>query len=409
MQQPALQIRMLGEFSIQWGQAVVVSGQSRRSKALQLLQYLLANRGQMIPQEELIRLLLEDEDCTNPLNTLKNIVYRARKLFLEAGLTQEAYILAKGGAYGFNPGVVCVIDTEAFSACLEEAETADPEQRYQALRRAMDVYGGDYLPREVGTPWVEAASIGYQNQYKACVQAAYQYLMDQQSYEQALLVASQAIALYPYLEDFRLLRMTCLYACNRTKEAILEYNMVSNMLLDELGIVPSRPLRDLYQRMLSASDREVKSLDEVLHDLRHDMAQEPGAYYCDYLMFTNTLHILLRRMERTGESAYLVLVRLQAASGGQLSVERCKTAVQCFHRAAQRALRRSDFYTRVSSSQFLVLLTSLTYENCRLVVDRMNRAFKDIPESFGAHLQAEAVSAAQCLPPPPEPDYTWSE
>lgn len=406
--QQVLQIRMLGEFSIRCGETVVVSEQSRRSKSLQLLQYLLVRRGQPASQEDLMHLLLEDEDCGNPVNTLKNIVYRARKLFTDVGLTED-YIVAKNGAYGFNKAIDCQIDVEHFAALADQAAAAKPAaSRCSIALQAIQAYGGDFLPREAATPWAVAAGIRYQNQYLDCVRWAFEQLLLEKDYEQVLAVVSDAITLYPYQEELRHMRMRCLYESGRVKEAMMEYNMVATLLLDELGVVPSESLRTLYQQILATTERRVMSFQDVLEDLHHDLGAVRGAYYCDYLIFSNLFQVLKRRMERNGESAYLLLVSLQSTSGGQLATGRCKSAIRAFHGATQHTLRRSDLYTRVTSSQFLVLLSNLTYENGLLVADRIGKAFKEASESYGARMHVEMVAADRQIWPSKRPDYSWS-
>ena len=75
-------VRMLGGFSVYYGERPIVSERSRNSKVTQLLEYLLMNRRRGVPQEELIEVLLAGEESESPANVLKNLIYRLRKLFI---------------------------------------------------------------------------------------------------------------------------------------------------------------------------------------------------------------------------------------------------------------------------------------------------------------------------------------
>ena len=61
-------VRMLGGFSVYYGERPIVSERSRNSKVTQLLEYLLMNRRRGVPQEELIEVLLAGEESESPAN-----------------------------------------------------------------------------------------------------------------------------------------------------------------------------------------------------------------------------------------------------------------------------------------------------------------------------------------------------
>ena len=84
-----LTVTMFGGFEVTYGETAVIPRDARNSKVVQLFQYLLCRRGSMIPQGELIEVLLGEADCANPLAVLKNIVYRLRKLLGERGDPRE--------------------------------------------------------------------------------------------------------------------------------------------------------------------------------------------------------------------------------------------------------------------------------------------------------------------------------
>jgi pimeloyl-ACP methyl ester carboxylesterase len=64
------------------------------------------------------------------------------------------------------------------------------------------------------------------------------------------------VAQHPYRERLREQQMLALYRCGRQADALLAYRRARRFLTEELGIEPSRPLRDLERRIL-AQDEEL--------------------------------------------------------------------------------------------------------------------------------------------------------
>nr|WP_162990848.1 BTAD domain-containing putative transcriptional regulator [Maliibacterium massiliense] len=404
-----LQVKMLGGFSIKWGDTSVISEHGRENKVTHLIEYLLVNRKRSVPQEELIDVLLAGDDSDNPVNVLKNIVYRARKLFSAAGMPDKAYIYRKNGAYGFSSDLPCEVDVERFEAQLARARR-EGAQGLAACLEAIAIYRGDFLPRGYGVDWVVPRMVRYQNMYQDCVLEACKTLRARGRGQEALHIIDQAIALYPTFEAFRIQRMECLYEMKRIKDAIVEYEAAAAMLFDELGVNPSQQLRDLYLKVTTGLEELALSLDDILEELADDDLQQPGAFYCNFPMFSNTYRFVTRHMARSGQSAFVMLCTLSDGEGTTLARGRSCEAAQVFHRTVRAALRRSDVYTRYSPSQFLVLLMNINQENCKMVAGRMEVLFRKFVRGKGLRLEMKAKSAValQCREDAlPQSDLQW--
>ena len=117
-----LYVQMLGDFSIRRGDREVVKKGNRSKKIWHLIGILLTNRGQRLAQEKLIQLLWrEGDECIDPANSLKNLVYRARMLLDDLVLEDEVceegmeFIRFSEGAYMWNEDIPCEIDTEVMT------------------------------------------------------------------------------------------------------------------------------------------------------------------------------------------------------------------------------------------------------------------------------------------------------
>ena len=370
-----LKVKMLGGFSVTYGETPVIKEQSRESKATSLFRYLLANRDRIVPQEELIEVLLGDDDSANPLNVLKNLAYRARKLLTAAGLPEKEYIYAKSGGYGFTSSLPCQIDVEQFYEHWELARNTRDGEKLSHYLRAIALYGGDFLPRAYSQTWVMSRTVKYQGMYRDCVEQAFSMLCQREDYEQALQVADRAVTLYPYEEFYRLLYIFCLYQMGRTREAVSEYESTTAMLFDELGVEPSEEMRALYHKITGSLEHVERSLDDILSEII-ETEDAHGAYYCNYQVFINTFRFVVRHIQRNGDSAFVALCTFTDQNGDPLPPEKLKAGVQAYHNAIACSLRRSDIYTRYSKSQFLVLLMKIDQENCRMVMGRIANNFR---------------------------------
>lgn len=389
-----LKIKMLGAFSVYYGDAVVVSEYSRESKAIHLLQFLLTRRGRPVPQEELISTFLADEDSQNPQNALKNLVYRVRKMFGAAGVVGFDHISCRNGAYTLSSELSCDIDAERFEAAVNEAHDAVGPEAGALWLEAVRLYGGDFLPRSSWQAWVVPQMVRYQDMYMQAVRSCWRYLDEAGRYEDALPVITRAVELYPYSEELRVLRIQCLYRMRRVKEALVEYDSSTTMLFDELGIAPSADMRALYQTISSGIENVAGSVEDIIKEMQEEVPGQ-GAYFCNYHVFSNTFRFVVRHIERNGRSAFVVLCTLTEPDGSMPSgSERIRELSAAFHRTVKTSLRRGDIYTRYGPSQFLILLMDINVENCKLVVGRLSVNFRTCLRDKKVRLTCKMASAS---------------
>ena len=111
-----LEIQMFGEFSLRVGEQSIGVFGNRVTKAWMLLAYLIIHREQVVSQKRLIDLIWGDtEDNTNPENTLRITLHRARGIL--DGLWKNAghdLIIYKDGGYSWNNEIPVTVDFEHF-------------------------------------------------------------------------------------------------------------------------------------------------------------------------------------------------------------------------------------------------------------------------------------------------------
>lgn len=331
---PVLQVKMFGGFQVTCGEHVIVSPETRNSKVIQLLQYLLCNRGKMILQEELIDALLHDDYGSNPVGTLKNIVYRLRKLFIGAELDKSC-ILYNKNRYGFSPDIPCEIDAEQFFAIVRRVRHAqlDDETRFALCMEAAGLYKSDFLARSSSEPWVMGRSSRYQEQI---LRADPYCVRDRRTRQTACQGSAPAAARHRALplqrEELCLMHISCLFEMGHCAEAIAEYNKVADTLYNDLGARPSQTMRNLYRRIAGSMQRPT----DCVHDVR-TASGEPecftGAYYCNFENFINFYQFIVRHKERNGQSIYIMLCTLTETDNSQpKSGERLRNLSTSMHK-----------------------------------------------------------------------------
>lgn len=395
MSESVLKVRMFGGFSVSYGDEAVVPIDARNSKMVQLLQYLLVHRNKMVRQMELIDILLGDEDCSNPTGTLKNIVYRLRKLLIAAGMPKDV-IIYKKSAYGFCADIPCEMDTEQFAALMEKVEggTLEDEEQIETALEAARIYKGDFLQKASGEPWVLTKAVFYQELYVNALMYAYDVAGRTDAYKRIYDALNEAAHMYPYEEDLYLMHISCLYKLGRVKEALAKYESVVTLLYNDLGIGPTERLQELYKDITNG----VHVAAESVIDVRTKLSEQQGArgpYFTNVETFSGIFQFIVRHMQRTGESVFLMLVTPTEMDGTPPKQgSRMSKVAAAMQEAVRLTCRSGDVFTRYSATQFLLMLMELKQESCDIVAERLRHCFYRMPRMGRIQLKFRCVSAA---------------
>lgn len=159
-------IQTLGEFSLQTDSASLLHTGNRARKAWVLLAYLICSRGRAVTQKKLIDLLWgDDTSITNPENTLRITLHRARALLNALWPTAgHELILRQDNGYIWNPQAPVQVDFTQFEE-LCTRKTGDGEQTLQKNLEALALYRGDFLDSLSSEPWVIPICTHFHNLY----------------------------------------------------------------------------------------------------------------------------------------------------------------------------------------------------------------------------------------------------
>lgn len=377
MNGPTLQVQMLGQFTLRYGDRTISDSDDRSRRVWSLLAYMLYNHGRSFAQEELIHLYWSNgEKSADPGNALKSIFHRIRTALdkLQPGLGR-LLIRRKAGRYFWNNAMPLSLDIEDFEAHFHAAEAAgDDDVRLAEYQAALALYAGDPLPRMTDEIWTIPIVAYYHSLYTRAAAGAIELLEKQERTAEAVALCRRAIHIEPYQEDLYEHLMRGLLRTGDMKGAMSVYEEMSELLFAHFGVMPSETLRTLYRQATRTVNDRTLTMDEVCSQLE-EPAPHGGAMVCEYDFFKILYRAEARSIARNGHSANICLLSVSGKDGEMLARRSLDPAMNNLQVLVQNNLRRGDVIARCSISQYIILLPQSNYENSRMVADRLVSAF----------------------------------
>lgn len=377
MNGPTLQVQMLGQFTLRYGDRTISDSDDRSRRVWSLLAYMLYNHGRSFAQEELIHLYWSNnEKSADPGNALKSIFHRIRTALdkLQPGLGR-LLIRRKAGRYFWNNAMPLSLDIEDFEAHFHTAEAAgDDDVRLAEYQAALALYAGDPLPRMTDEIWTIPIVAYYHSLYTRAAAGAIELLEKQERTAEAVALCRRAIHIEPYQEDLYEHLMRGLLRTGDMKGAMSVYEEMSEQLFAHFGVMPSETLRTLYRQATRTVNDRTLTMDEVCSQLA-EPAPHGGAMVCEYDFFKILYRAEARSIARNGHSANICLLSVSDKDGEMLARRSLDPAMNNLQVLVQNNLRRGDVIARCSISQYIILLPQANYENSRMVADRLVSAF----------------------------------
>ena len=377
MNGPTLQVQMLGQFTLRYGDRTISDSDDRSRRVWSLLAYMLYNHGRSFAQEELIHLYWSNgEKSADPGNALKSVFHRIRTALdkLQPGLGR-LLIRRKAGRYFWNNVMPLSLDIEDFEAHFHAAEAAgDDDVRLAEYQAALALYAGDPLPRMTDEIWTIPIVAYYHSLYTRAAAGAIELLEKQERTAEAVALCRRAIHIEPYQEDLYEHLMRGLLRTGDMKGAMSVYEEMSEQLFAHFGVMPSETLRTLYRQATRTVNDRTLTMDEVCSQLA-EPAPHGGAMVCEYDFFKILYRAEARSIARNGHSANICLLSVSGKDGEMLARRSLDPAMNNLQVLVQNNLRRGDVIARCSISQYIILLPQANYENSRMVADRLVSAF----------------------------------
>jgi YVTN family beta-propeller protein len=265
---PRLQFRVLGSLEVSRDGGAVDLGPRKQRAVLALL---LLNANRVVSTERLIDELWGDTPPETARSALQVYVAGVRRALDSDGAALRTS--APGYALDVEP---LALDLERFTLLRAEAEAAGDEERRSALlREALELWRGTPLADLSSEPFAATAIARLEEQRLEVLEQRID--ADLALGRHAALVAEleALVAEHPYRERPRAQLMLALYRSGRQADALTAYQTARRALGDELGLQPSRELRELEAAILRQD--AALSLDGARLQAAEEAPAEPSA------------------------------------------------------------------------------------------------------------------------------------
>lgn len=364
---------MMGGISIEYNEKPL-SITASLGKSFQLFLILLYYSEEGVAREALLDMLYGSGEYSNPSGSLRAVVFRLRKCLEQSGLPPHDYIRIEGGIYRWDGGGLPLwVDAREFE---RRAVRGLESRKWELLEQACTLYRGEFLTQLAGEKWVPSIGARLQELYFKCLRMLYGILRKSRDYSRLLRLCSYACKLYPY-EECQIMRIDCLIAMKRFKEARQEYDAAVSQYFEEQGLPPSKEMLKRFRMMSGQLSLASDHLEDIGSALGEEERAE-GPYYCSYPSFIDCYRLLERIKERGKLVNTLLSCTLTQEIGAPMDQgeELFRTASVKLREAIQGSLRKGDVFTSSGAGRYLILLNGAEEINCKIVCQRINRNFQ---------------------------------
>ena len=364
------------QFMLTDGAVTLTQEEMRSNRLLNLLSFLIVNRGRNLSLSEISTAVCGEEAEQNGPGVVKNLVWRMRKL-LKTKWPEESFILTFRGGYKLNPELSVATDYEDMEALIRQADQTDaPEAQAALLNRAFEQYTGPFMAGDENGRWAANLAIYLQNDYMATAKRLAALYESFGQYADVERVVRRAVVEEPLDETLWSILIRSYGEDGKMQMAEETFQQVSESLYKTLGIGPSEELTDAYKSTLEQVGSEAAGVEAVMHVLQ-EADQPEGAYYCEIGVFKKIYELTARRLSRLGFPVHIALINLELRDGkakgdANAALERGMAQMKA---CIVSTLRTGDVAARYSRTQFVVLLPACQYETGEMVMHRIFNKF----------------------------------
>jgi LuxR family transcriptional regulator, maltose regulon positive regulatory protein len=251
-----ISVRALGPFRVWRGDQELPKSAWSRSKALELFQLLLTHEGRPVHREQLQEALWPEAMSEASAVGLR-VALSALQRTLEPERPRDAkprFVRREGQALVLDPAYVRV-DANELTALVRDARAsesgANGEATLDLYRRALALYGGDYLEERIYEDWAAERRRSLLDLYLRAAGRTAELLFERGTYEEAIELCAAILLRDRCWEQAYALEMRAHYALDNRALALRVYDRCAECLRDELGTEPSRELQALRAEIAS--------------------------------------------------------------------------------------------------------------------------------------------------------------
>ncbi len=373
-------IKTLGGFSVSCGDRSIGSNKSKSNakKMWMLFEYLVLNHDRNIGQDELIDVLWHDAEVTNPLNSLKVLVFKLRKEIDQLEfMPGKDIILNAYGSYSFNDQIPYEVDVLEFEKLVKasEDESLSEDEKLEILYKALGFFKGNVLSMTAGSTWLVAMQTRFANMYRDAVDSAQTILTDRGDYQKIVEICNEALMRQPYEESYYYYLITAYAAMEEYESASNMYNKVKEMMQKEYGTSVGTQFESAYKELMKDRPNKNISPEELTNDLEEKI-DYVSSFYVEYGEFKQIYRLIGRQLGRYFETGRISLYSLGIRKGANITKKEKEDNMKILENALSFMLRQGDVFARSGPTQFVVLFVDVTEENAIMIADRIKDYFE---------------------------------
>jgi DNA-binding SARP family transcriptional activator len=218
---------------------LLLGGQKQRS----VLALLLLEPGRVVSNDRLIDALWGERPPRTAMTSLQNFISQLRKTLGPEILETKP----PGYRLRVRPGE---LDLDRFRVLVESSRGAAPAERAEKLRHALALWRGPPLADFAFEPFAEPHIAHLEELRLAALEERIEADLEAGAHGELIAELEALVNEFPLRERLRGQYMQALYRSGRQAEALQTYQVGRRLLVDQLGIEPSRGLQQLHGAIL---------------------------------------------------------------------------------------------------------------------------------------------------------------
>jgi DNA-binding SARP family transcriptional activator len=243
-----MQFRILGPLEVSSGDRQFSLTGAQRS----LLALLVLSANEVVSADRLIDELWGDDVPQSGRTALQVRVSQLRKALGDAG--ERIVTRAPGYLLRVDPDE---LDLDRFERLVSDADGAEPAEAAASLRKALDLWRGAPLVDMSYASFAQPTIRRLEELRLAALEKRIEAELELGRAPELVGELETLVEEHPLRERFHAQLMLALYRCGRQADALATYQRARRVLVEQLAIEPSAPLRRLQQAIL----RQDASLD----------------------------------------------------------------------------------------------------------------------------------------------------
>lgn len=372
-----IHIELLGDFGVYVNRGKVTDQICKSRKGTALIQYLMLNKDEPVPNTKLFEVLWPEEESSNPENALKTLVSRMRVILNGVAPGFGESIASTRGAYQWKmqPGMtVDYYEIVGLIKKLMPTENLDAQSGEEYRRLAL-LYKGDLLQgHNAQCEWAVPRAVLLHGQYLKAIYHYIDLLKKVENFEEIVNVTRVALDIDAFDERLHLELLNALTKTDRNNEALQQYKHITNLHYRYLGVQPPAAIQDFYKQIMQARSDLEFNMEAIRTELLENNRMR-GAFICEYTVFKEIYNLQIRNLERLGVPMFLALIMINSVDGTPLPPLKLDEIMQNLLEILRTNLRKGDAITHYLPAQCALLLPTVNYETGSMAIERIKRVF----------------------------------